>query len=70
MMAGSWLNGGLILIAGIALIIFILAKLIPRTNHDKDMVVLLGIFLAVGIGLVGMGGYIGMGSWVSAMSCW
>jgi len=70
MMAGSWLNGGLILIAGIALIIFILAKLIPRTNHDKDMVVLLGIFLLVGIGLVGMGGYIGMGSWVSAMSCW
>ncbi|WP_203637473.1 hypothetical protein [Levilactobacillus wangkuiensis] len=67
MMTANLLTGGLILITGIALIIFLVAKLIPRTNHDHDTAVLLGIFLVIGIALVGMGGFIGMGGWSSAM---
>lgn len=70
MMSGNWLTGGLILLTGIALIIFLVVKLIPRTNHDHDTVVLLGIFVLIGLGLIGMGSFIGLSSWSSAMGCW
>lgn len=71
MMTGHWLTGSLILITGVALLIFLFAKLIPRTNQarDIDTKVLLGIFLLIGVGLIGMGGFIGMGSWSSALGC-
>ncbi len=72
MMPGSWLTGSLILLTGIAFIIFLVARLIPRTNHDKDTVALLGVFTVVAVGLIVLGGFLSLGSWSSAMGmgCW
>ncbi|MCH4123745.1 MAG: hypothetical protein LKH74_07920 [Levilactobacillus sp.] len=72
MMPGSWLTGSLILLTGVVLIIFLLARLIPRTNHDKDTVALLGVFTVVALGLIVLGGYLSLGSWSTAMGmgCW
>ncbi|KRN03179.1 hypothetical protein FD13_GL000934 [Levilactobacillus senmaizukei DSM 21775 = NBRC 103853] len=58
MMKPGYLNGGLILIAGIALLIFLILKLIPNTTHDKDTTALLVIFTVVALGIIGMGSWI------------
>ncbi|MFC6274340.1 hypothetical protein ACFQET_02295 [Levilactobacillus tangyuanensis] len=58
MMKQGYLNGGLILIAGIALLIFLVVKLIPNVTHDKDTTTLLVIFAVVALGIIGMGSWI------------
>lgn len=60
MMSHNVLTGALILLAGIALLIFIIFKLFPQTNHkaDADTKALLIIFTVVGIGLLGMGSWV------------
>lgn len=68
MMGGSFLTGTLIFISGLALLIFIVAKLVPKMGHDKDTVFLLGIFALVAVGLLGMGGWLGIANW-GAMGC-
>ncbi|WP_367296371.1 hypothetical protein [Levilactobacillus yonginensis] len=68
MMGGSLLTGTLIFISGLALLIFIVAKLVPKTGRDTDTVVLLSIFALIAVGLLGMGGWLGMANW-GAMGC-
>lgn len=54
------LTGTLILLAGIALLVFIIFKLFPQTNHkaDADTKALLVIFTVISVGLLGMGSWV------------
>ncbi|MFC6261637.1 hypothetical protein [Levilactobacillus fujinensis] len=52
-------TGVFILLSGLALLILLFTKLIPKTKHDTDTKALLTVFVLVGVFLVAMG------SWVS-----
>ncbi|MCH5463755.1 hypothetical protein [Levilactobacillus tujiorum] len=60
MMSHNLLTGLLILLSGIALLVFIVFKLFPRTNKtgDHDAKVLLLIFTVLAVGLLGMGSWV------------
>ncbi|KRL94124.1 hypothetical protein ACUIJQ_03575 [Levilactobacillus hammesii] len=60
MMSHNTLTGALILLTGIALLVFIIFKLFPRTNQkaDQDTKALLLIFTLLGVGLLGMGSWV------------
>ncbi|WP_143461769.1 hypothetical protein [Levilactobacillus enshiensis] len=73
MMTQNLLTGTFILVSGIALLIFLFVKLIPKTKRDTDTTALLTVYVAVAVFLVGMGGWVslmGLGHFGSAMGCW
>ncbi|AKP65230.1 hypothetical protein [Levilactobacillus koreensis] len=51
-------TGVFILLSGLALLILLFAKLIPKTKHDTDTKALLIVFTLVGACLVVMGGWL------------
>ncbi|WP_143461767.1 hypothetical protein [Levilactobacillus enshiensis] len=53
-------TGVFILLSGLALLILLFAKLIPKTKHDTDTKALLTVFVLVGVFLVAMGGWISL----------
>ncbi|HIW71552.1 MAG TPA: hypothetical protein H9875_02900 [Candidatus Levilactobacillus faecigallinarum] len=50
--------GTLIAVIGVAFLIFVLAKLLPKTKADHDAHVLAWIYFAVSLGIIGMGSWI------------
>jgi len=58
MLNKNMMTGTLIAVIGICFLIFVIAKLLPKTKADVDSHVLSWIYLAVSVGIIGMGSWI------------